>query len=151
MDSEKNKPHVSVSMDEEALVERQVMSWINTYPDKPGRIDLGNLAAGKSCIAVFADEGGAFFEKRYITGGHMAVYPFSVVRRIIPGESPDMRLEAMELLNRLGAWATANRPKLPGKLRTVRVEPTSRGKFAGVGNDGDEDYEIKIKLTYEVI
>ncbi len=145
------KPRVPVSTDEEASVERQVMSWINTYPDKPGRIELGALADGKPGIAVFADEGGAFFETHYITGGHKAVYPFSVIRRIIPGNSPDARLKAVELLNRLGAWTTANRPELPGKLRTVRVEPTSRGKFAGVGDDGDEDYEIKIKLTYEVI
>ena len=151
MDSEKNKPRVPVSTDEEASVERQVMSWINTYPDKPGRIELGALADGKTGIAVFADEGGAFFETQYITGGHKAVYPFSVVYRIIPGNSPDTRLKAVELLNRLGSWAMANRPRLSEKLHAVRVEPISRGKFVGVGNCGDEDYEIKIKLTYEVI
>lgn len=151
MVTKNEKARIPVSADEEAQVERQVMVWLNTWPEKPGDIELGELAAGKPGLAVFPDEGGAFFETQYICGGHRAVYPFSAVRRIIPGGSSDARLKAVELLNRLGAWAASGKPELPGRLRTVRVVPTSRGKFAGVGDDGDEDYEIKIKLTYEVI
>lgn len=152
MDSTKSeKSHTLVDPEEEAMVERQVMVWLNTWPGKPGDIALGGLTAGKPGIAVFADEGGAFFDKRYIAGGHRAVYPFAVVRRIIPGDSSDARLKAVELLNRLGAWAVSGKPDLPGRVRAVRAEPMSRGKFAGMGDGGDEDYEIKIKLTYEVI
>ena len=152
MDSTKNeKARALVDAEEETLVERQVMTWINTWPDKPGDIGFVALEAGKQGIALFPEGDGAYFERKYILGGHRAVYPFSIVRRIIPGDSPDIRLKAVELLGRLGAWAAANPPKLPGRLHTVRVEPTTRGRFAGPGNNGDEDYEIKIKLTYEVI
>lgn len=152
MDSTKNeKPRALVDAEEEALVERQVMIWLNTWPDRPCDIGFVALEAGKPGIALFPDGDGAYFETKYIAGGHRAVYPFFVVRRIIPGDSPDARLKAVELLNGLGAWAASCKPDLPGVVRTVRVEPTSRGKFAGTGDDGDEDYEIKIKLTYEVI
>lgn len=152
MDSTRNeKPRALVDAEEEALVERQVMIWLNTWPDKPCDIGFVALEAGKPGIALFPDGDGAYFEKKYIAGGHRAVYPFSVVRRIIPGDSTDDRLKAVELLNGLGAWAASCKPDLPGKVRAVRAEPISRGKFAGPGDDGDEDYEIKIKLTYEVI
>lgn len=151
MDSTKNeKARTLVSADEEALIERQVMVWLNTWPDKPGDIGYVALDAGRPGLSLFLDEG-AYIERRYVCGGHRAVYPFAVVRRIIPGESQDERLGAVELLNRLGAWITKNPPALPGGLRTVRVEPPSRGRYVGAGDSGDEDYEIKIKLTYEVI
>lgn len=152
MDSTKNeKPRALVSAEEESRIERQVMVWLRAYPELPeAKIGFQDLAPGAPGIAVFADEG-AYVEKQYICGGHQGAYPFSVVRRILPGDSPDLRLQAVELLNKLGGWMAKNPPELGDGIRDVKVTPTTRGRFAGVGEDGDEDYEIQIRIIYEVI
>ena len=76
-----------------------------------------------------------------------------MIYRIIPGNttSPDKRLKADELLDRLGDWAQRGTPDLGPGIRALRVEATARAsKFAEYEN-GDEDHQILMKMTYEVI
>ena len=93
---------------------------------------------------------GTYITRRYILGGYQAEYQFKLIYRIKPGDSNDKRLEADELLNHFGDWARNNLPDLGEKIRALRVEPTTQSsKFAAYA-DGYEDYQILMKLTYEV-
>jgi len=94
-----------------------------------------------------------YITKRYIYGGYQAEYQFKVIYRIIPGStaSPDKRLKADELLDRLGDWVQRGAPDLGNGIRAMGVEPTTpASKFAEYEN-GDEDHQILCKMTYEVI
>ena len=151
MDSTKNeKARVLVSAEEERTVERQVMVWLSSLPELQGeKLAFESLDEGVPGIAVFSGEG-AYITEPDILGGHKAIYPFSVVRRIIPGDSPDMRLDAVALLNGLGDRVMRSAPELGERISSVRVKPTTRGHYAGTDGGAGEDYEIKFDLTYEV-
>lgn len=86
----------------------------------------------------------------YITGGYKAEYQFKIIYRVIPGNSTDKRLQADALLNKLGTWATQHKPDL-SPLVSVRVEPTTQASLFAMYENGDEDHQILMKLTYEVI
>lgn len=101
-------------------------------------------------MAVSAIQG-ASITARYITGGHRGEYQYKVIYRIKPGNSMDKRLKADELLNRLGDWATQNKPNLGEGITVIRNAPTSRSALFAAYDNGDEDHQILMTLTYEVI
>ena len=70
--------------------------------------------------------------------------------RIKPGDSIDARLEAVELLNRFGDWARTNKPELGEGIRALKVEPTTQAAKLAALESGYEDYQILMRLTYEV-
>ena len=94
---------------------------------------------------------GTRITKRYILGGYQAEYSFRLVYRIHPDNSNDMRLDAEELLNRFGDWASKNLPDLGEGVTARRVEQTTQSAKHVAYTDGDEDYQIMMKLTYEVL
>ena len=60
------------------------------------------------------------------------------------------RLQADEMLNHFGDWARTQHPNLGNGINALRVEPTTQSsKFAAYG-DGYEDYQILMRLAYEV-
>ena len=98
----------------------------------------------------------AYIVKKYILGGYQAEYQFKVIYRMKPGNSNDKRLKADELLNELGDWAElfggVNDDPFIGKgKRVIRIEPTTRSSLFAVYENGDEDYQILMKMNYEVI
>lgn len=93
---------------------------------------------------------GTYITKRFILGGYQAEYQFKLIYRIKPGESNDKRLEADELLNHFGDWARKNLPDLGDEIRALRVEPTTQSSKFAAYEGGYEDYQILMKLTYEV-
>ena len=144
------KPLTVVSADEEREVSRTLLSWLNTNPDKPQRINfefLPNDGTGLSLSAIQA----AVKTRQYIFGGYEAQYQFALVYRSQSGDN-DTRLEAVEMLNELGAWAERNVGSLlldNARVKTLRR--TSNAALLAVYEDGSRDHQILMNLTYEVI
>lgn len=146
------KPRALVAAAERDKIDRNVLIWLNSFPEKP----IANFTT-ESHLSV-KDEGmalssitSAYINRRYILGGYEAEYNFKVIYRIIPGNSMDKSLKADELLNRLGYWASENKPNLGEGIRVTRVTPTSQAELYAQYESGDEDHQIMMRITYEVI
>lgn len=153
MISDNQKPLVLADKAEEDAIARRMMAWINSYPDLPSAIALiqyEQLPADAPGMAVSSIQG-TYITRRYIAGGHQAEYQFKIIYRIKPGTSNDKRLSADELLDQIGNWATAQKPDLGEGIRAIRIEPTTRSALFAAYENGDEDHQILMKLTYEVI
>lgn len=155
MNSERQKserPLELVAREVEDQVSRNVLKWLNTFPDIPETVDSIKYEALKDdvpCMALSTIQG-TYIVERNIIGGYTAEYPFKVIYRIKPGNSMDRRLKADELLNRLGDWAKGQRPDIGEGLRVQEVEPTTRASLFGMFENGDEDHQIFMRLTYQV-
>lgn len=155
------KPRPLVAAEEEDKISRNVLIWLNTFPDIPDAVLAGNpmtpinfefLTDNRPCMALSTIQA-PYITKRYILGGYEAEYQFKVIYRIIPGAtySPDKRLKADELLDRLGDWASRGKPDLGPGINALKVESTTRSSLFAMYENGDEDHQILMKLTYEVI
>ena len=151
MASEKQRKLVSA--EEEQDIARKMMIWANTFSDDAmpaATINYEFLAADSASMALSAIQG-AYITRKYILGGHEAEYQFKIIARIIPGSSNDKRLKCDAMLNRFGDWAMQNYPDLGDSVIVQKVEPTSRAAMFARYEDGTEDHQILMKLTYEVI
>ena len=140
----------AVSAAEEYQVSRKLLVWLNTYPEKP--VDLIRfefLPADTTAMAMSTIQA-AYILQKYILGGYKAEYQFKLIYRIKPGNSNDRRLKADELLDALGDWTIGQRPDIGEGKTVVSVEPTTRSSLFAVYENGDEDHQILMKLTYEV-
>lgn len=152
MASEDKRTPVTAS--ERNGIDRQMMVWVNTFPDIPDGIMLINYEyfASKTVGIGLSTVQGAFITKRYIYGGHLAEYDFEMHYQIAPsGTNNDARLKAVELLNAFGEWAEANPPGLGDGVQALELRTTSGASYLGATSDYYEDYMIPLKLTYEVI
>ena len=142
----------TVSAAEEDQVSRKLLAWLNTFPSKP--VDLIRfefLPADTEAMALSTIQA-AYITKKYLLGGYQAEYQFKLIYRVKPGNSNDKRLKADELLNELGDWAaSASRPDIGEGRKVIRAEPTTRSSMFAPYENGDEDHQILMKLTYEVI
>lgn len=155
------KPVSYVTAEEKDKISRNLLIWLNTFPDIPDAVLAGNpmtpinfefLTDNMPCMALSTIQA-PYIVKQYIYGGYRAEYQFKIIYRIIPGNTtgPDKRLKADELLDRFGDWSSREKPDLGPGIRALRVEATTRAsKFAEYEN-GDEDHQILMKMTYEVI
>lgn len=161
MNSTSEKPRPLVAAEEEDKISRNVLIWLNTFPDIPDAVLAGNpmtpinfefLTDNRPCMALSTIQA-PYIVERYIVGGYKAEYQFKVIYRIIPGttSSPDKRLKADELLDRLGDWVSRGKPDLGPGIRALKVEATTRSSLFAMYENGDEDHQILMKLTYEVI
>lgn len=142
---------VLVSADERERISRGVLVWLNKFPDKPVAINYEQLDDDKPGMALSSIQG-AYMTRRYISGGYEAQYQYKVLYRIQPGTSNDKRLKADELLDRLGQWAAENTGLLDlGSARVRRAEINSAAAVFAAYEGGDEDHQILMTLTYEVI
>lgn len=140
----------AVSAAEEYQVSRKLLVWLNTYQEKP--VDLIRfefLPADTTAMAMSTIQA-AYILQKYILGGYKAEYQFKLIYRIKPGSSNDKRLKADELLDALGDWTIGQRPDIGEGKTVVSVEPTTRSSLFAVYENGDEDHQILMKLTYEV-
>lgn len=155
------KPSPLVAAEEEDKISRNVLIWLNTFPDIPDAVLAGNpmtpinfefLTDNRPCMALSTIQAPYILE-RYIVGGYKAEYQFKVIYRIIPGatSSPDKRLKADELLDRLGDWVSRGKPDLGPGIRALKVEATTRSSLFAMYENGDEDHQILMKMQYEVI
>lgn len=152
---ENNQVKPLVDKTEEDEIVRKLMAWINTYDEIPpdvykGTIQYEQLPDDTPAMAVSSIQG-TYITRRYITGGHEAEYQFKIIYRLKPGTSNDKRLAADELLDKIGAWAYSQKPDLGEGINVIRIEPVTRSAIFAAYENGDEDHQILMKLTYEVI
>lgn len=150
-----DKPKKLVAQEEQDKISRNVLIWLNTSPEIPvsiGMMKYEVLQSDVACMALSTIQG-AYILQKYILGGYKAEYQFKLIYRLNPGTSMDKRLAADELLNRLGAWANDNKDnlRLGEEIRVLTVEPTTRSSLFAMYENGDEDHQILMNLTYEVI
>ena len=142
---------VLVDADEQDLIDRRMVVWANTFPNIPTTITIINyteLAADAPGMAL-ANIQSAVVLKRYILGGYQAEYQFELIYRIKPDGSNDKRLTADALLNTFGSWASQQRPNIGENLKVIKIEPTTRATLFARYENGDEDHQILLKMTYE--
>jgi hypothetical protein len=148
---EENNSRTLVDKAEEDRITRTIMAWVNTFPNMPVPIiNYEQLAADKPSMALSLIQG-TYITSRYILGGHRAEYPFKLIYRIKSGGSNNSRLLSDELLDEFGAWAAENPPELGTGIKVRKMEPTTRSALFAAYEDGDEDHQILMKMTYEVI
>lgn len=145
--------------EEEDKISRNVLIWLNTFPDIPDAVLAGNpltpinfefLTDNKPCMAMSTIQA-PYIIDRDILGSYEAEYQFKVIYRIIPGSAigPDRRLKADELLDRLGDWVQQSKPDLGPGIIAISVEPTTRSSLFGVYENGDEDHQILLTMKYQ--
>ena len=150
-----NKTVLLVPKVEEDQVSRNMVIWANTFPDLPDdlagdpAINFEYLVADFPCMALSTIQS-THILKRYILGGYLAEYQFKIIYRVKPGNSIDKRLKADELLDRFGDWARTQSPYIGENMRVLRIEETTRSSMFAVYENGDEDHQILMKMTYEV-
>lgn len=149
------KKRTLVAAEEADKISRSMLVWANTFPDKPVTVikyeflDIDNTSGDETAMALSTIQG-TYITRQYIIGGYQAEYQFKIIYRIKPGTSNDKRLQADEMLNRFGDWSRTQKPNLGEGINALKVEPTTQSsKFASY-EDGYEDYQILMKLTYEV-
>lgn len=150
MDSKQKK---LVSAEEEQDISRKMMIWANSFSDDDmpaATINYEFLAAGSASVALSVIPG-TYITQKYLLGGHEAEYQFKIIARIFPGSSNDKRLKADAMLNRFGDWATQNYPSLGEGINARKIEVTSRAALLYPYENGSEDHQILMKMTYEVI
>lgn len=149
----KGRPRILAAAEEVDKISRSMLVWANTFPDKPVDIikyEFLSADHGDETGMVLSTIQGTYITRRFITGGYQGEYQFKLIYRLKPGRSDDKRLEADEMLNHFGDWARGNLPDLGSDIRALRVEPTTQSSKFAAYVDGYEDYQILMKLTYEV-
>lgn len=154
-----SKPRIPVAASERDKINRNILVWLNQFPELPENI-FRDMITPESYLRpdipgmAMVPATNAYISKSYILGGHEAEYDFAVIYRIKPGNSLDKSLKANELLNRLGDWASQNKPDLGEGIRVVDVAPTSQAELYApynvVHKNGDEDHRITMRIVYEV-
>lgn len=148
-----NKPLAIVTAAEQDQISRLLLQWVNQYPDKPvTALNYEYLDEGVPSMALSVIQG-AYKTKIYILDGYEAEYNFKLIYRTQPGNSNNNRLKAAELLDAFGDWITANcrNLNLGDNIRATKIEANARSSFFARYENGDEDYQILMTLTYEVI
>lgn len=142
-----------VAAGEQDQVSRVLLLWLNEYPDKPvSVINFEYVKDGEPGMALSTIQA-AYKVKKYILGGYQAQYQFKIIYRVQPGNSNNNRLQADELLNAMGDWATARKdlPALGDGIRCLKIEATTRSSLFARYENGDEDHQILMNMFYEVI
>lgn len=146
------KPRIYLSNAETDAVSRSLLAWLNQYPDKPVKtVNFEYLEADTLSMALSTIQA-AYKLKQYITGGYLAQYQFRLVLRIQPGGNSE-RLAADETLNAFADWAVSrqDKPNLGDTAVVRKIECSTRASLFGAYNDGSEDHQILMNMTYEVM
>lgn len=147
-----DRERISVSGPEQVQVARALLAWLNTGCPLPRRVEKieAEYLANSTSMGLFA-AAAPFKTREFISGAYEAQFQFSLHYRTAPACS-EQRLDAMEALNGLAGWAEQNEPlpELGGKMTAVHVERSSPAVLAARYEDGSEDYQIFMVLTYQV-
>lgn len=146
-----NKPVSLASPYATEDITRKVLIWLNEFPDLPVEIIKPEpmLAASEKGMELTVIQNA--ITRRYILGGYQGEYQFGIFYRLVNPTGMDIRLKAMQMLNRLGDYAISTPANLGENVKFIRCEVTDQAKLYAPYESGDEDYQILMKLTYEVI
>lgn len=149
--SSEDKSIEFVSAKEEDQVSRKMLAWLNTFPEIPlsiNLIDYEFMDADAPGMALSTIQG-AYVVERFIHGPYIAEYQFKIIYRTKPS-SPNARLNTDELLDSLGDWATGQKPDIGVGLSVQELEQTTRSSLFARMEDGWEDHQIFMRMTYLV-
>lgn len=152
MASENPKKLSRVTAAEEDQISRVLLVWLNQYPNKPvNLINFEYLKADEPSMAMSLIQG-AYKTRQYITGGYEAECQFKVIYRLQATDN-NSRLTADEVLNNFADWAVAreDKPIFGANIQFRRLVSNTRSALFGRYENGDEDHQILMTLTYEVI
>lgn len=140
---------------EEDQISKNVLSWFRKYPNLPAgvhTIKFENLEDDRVSMALSTIPG-TYITSTDITGNYEAEYQFKLIYRGQPTTDQD-RLGMDEVLDAIGDWAVANggenEPDLGTGRETVKFETATRSSLFARYDNGDEDHQIIMKLTYIV-
>lgn len=139
-----------VSNAETDNVSRRMLAWLNTYPEKPVNLIAFEFLESDVPGMALSTIQGAYKTKQYITGGYVAQYQFKIVYRVQAASNND-RLGADEVLNAMGDWMAARENAPDIGFRVLRIVCDSRSSLFGAYENGDEDHQILMTMTYEVL
>lgn len=145
-----NKPIAYATPAQTDDLTRKVLQWLSAYKDIPDLVQPEPMLAAKQEgmeLTVISHA----ITRRYITGGYQGEYQFGVFYRIVKPSGPDERLTALQDLNKLGNYAATTPADLGENVRFIKCEVTDGAKLYAPYENGDEDYQILLKITYEVI
>lgn len=146
-----DKPVGLASRQEQDDLNRKILVWLNTYPDKPAAlIDYESKLAADSPGMALSLIQSAYITSYDILGNYDAEYQFKLIYRIKPGNSTDKRLKADEALDLIGDWARTQFPDIGNNRTVLSIEPATRAALFAVYENGDEDHQIMMKMTYHV-
>lgn len=133
-------------------VARAMLIFLNQWADKPVSLINFEFLDSDADSMCMSEIQGAYKTKQYIDGGYEAQYQFKIVYRVAPLNSVDKRLKAIELLNALSDWAvyTADAPPLGDGIQFKKLTTNSRASMFGRYENGYEDYQVLMTMTYEV-
>ena len=140
-----------VSVKEREQVSKNLLDFLNTFPDRPVSIDLIDyefMGAGKSGMALSIIPG-AYIAERFIHGPYISEYQFTIIYRTKPS-SRNKRLSADELLDSLAAWASGQKPYIGDGMEVQTLENVDRSYLFARMEDGWEDHQIPMRMTYLV-
>lgn len=148
---ENEKPKVLLPWDAAEQAQRALLEWLNTYPDKPFEIGYENLPKDDAGMCISTIQA-AYKLRSYILGGYLAQYQFKLIYRTQPSDEED-QLNAVETLDRIGAWAEQQKEKptlaAPAVVRTIKRD--SNAAIVAAYDDGSKDYQILMTMTWEVL
>lgn len=131
-------------------ISRAMLVWANTFPDKPVSVikyEMLDVDDNEDAGMALSTIQGTYITRQYLYG-YQAEYQFKIIYRIRPGNSNDKRLKADEILNQFGDWARGQKPDLGEDVQALKVEQTTLSSKFAAYEDGYEDYQILMKLTY---
>ena len=145
-----DSPARLVADEQRGLIDRKVIGWLNACPFRGADVTTeGQMALNRFGLGV-SSVSSAFVSRAFILGGYQAEYSFTLICRVCPGGSLDASLQANELLNKIGGWASEHLPDLGDGIRVRKVSPVSLAETFAQYENGDEDHHISIKILYEV-
>lgn len=145
----KSKPKKLVDNEENKAIERAVMAWLNSFPDKPGRFEYGYLDK-TSGLAFGTIQAAYIVNGPWIMGGYRAQYQFEILYRVIASNA-DERIAADEFLNTLAAWMVKHVPAPPSGVNWWKANRDTGAALLTPYDNGSEDHTIQMTLIYEVI
>lgn len=146
-----NDNRVALPWDEAERVQEDVLDWLADCPAIPTGLTLTFEELPDNDTGIcFSTRQTAFYERRYIGGGYKAQYQFYVIYRVLPTDQDDS-LDAIEVVNKIGAWAEQNYDSLLiGDSIVQSLVRESNAAILSVYEDGSKDYNISLTLTWEV-
>ncbi len=141
----------TVSGAESVRAARALLKWFNScglLPKCVGRIEAEYLSSYTS-MGLFS-AAAPVKTKSFISGAYEAQFQFSLQYRTAAASSED-RLNALDTLSAIAAWAEQSQslPKMGRGLRAIQVERSSPAVLAARYDDGSEDYQILMVLSYQ--
>ena len=155
MNLKEEKAASYVSEKEQDKVSRGLLSWLNQNTSFPAGVKsfaFEYLDEDKPCMALSTIQG-AYIIKQYIGGDYMAEYQFKLIYRGQP-DTTGTRLSMDEVLNEIADSAVflANRlhdtPDIGHGFIARKLICNARSSFFGRYENGDEDHQILMTLSY---